>query len=481
MTGAGIVADDLTGAADSAVHFARAGWQARLVLGDEIAGGGNAVVGPADDTVRASPSTAPLVRAIVTDARALDAAAARSVTAEAVSDLMRRGVDRVLLKIDSTMRGAIGPQVTGALEAWRTRHPDAFAVVSPAYPELGRTVEDGRLLVDGAGVETTSVGRDPVTPVTTSSLAELLPGSAHVAVGDGDARDLAVRLVEAAAAGAEVITVDGITDADLATTAQAVQSLGVRAVPVGSAGLAVALSRAWASGRDVDAISDSGSAPAHVVVVLSSLHDASRTQYRHLVGAPSAGGDRAPTGIRTVAPSLAEVRAGDLDSALARAGAGSGADRVTVVLAPPRAAGETADEAVAEAPTVTLGPTDAERVADALAVLTDRIVDDVDRVGLVLVGGEGARAVLRRLGATSLRVLGAVREGVPHGILEGGRLHGMPVVTKAGGFGPAETLTDTVRVLLGGLAAGPATAPATNIPPSAHTAPHRPTSLGDRS
>ncbi|GAB2983556.1 four-carbon acid sugar kinase family protein [Frigoribacterium salinisoli] len=423
MTAAGIVADDLTGAADSAVQFTRAGWTARLALG-----------GDAPATVDDGS-----VVAIVTDSRALDPGAAHAVTAASVRDLAAAGAGRVFVKVDSTMRGSVADQVRGALEAWREQHPAAVAVVSPAYPSLGRTVVGGRLLVDGVGVDETAVGRDPVTPVVTAEMADLLPGSTRVAValdgegdGDGDeaAAALARRLVAAAASGADVVTVDASTDDELGVVAGAVLLLGPRAVPVGSAGLAVPVSQAWAAPREA-APSRGIRRPGHVVVVLSSLHDASRSQADHLVAAT--------TGARVVAPTLGEVLAGDLGPALARARAVEDGD-VTVVLAPARG-----DDA---GPEGEAGGTVAERVADALATLTERVVADHEDVALVLVGGEGARAVLRRVGADAVLVRGALREGVPWGTLEGGRLHGTPVVTKAGGFGPATTLADAVTDLL---------------------------------
>ena len=430
MTAAGIVADDLTGAADSAVQFTRAGWTARLALeGDAPA--------TLDDGS---------VVAIVTDSRALDPGAARSVSAAAVRDLAAAGAGRVFVKIDSTMRGSVADQVRGALEAWRERHPAAVAVVSPAYPSLGRTVAGGRLLVDGIGVDETAVGRDPVTPVTTAEMADLLPGSTRVdrdGDGDGDgasedegeaAAALARRLVAAAASGADVLTVDASSDDDLRLVADAVLLLGSRAVPVGSAGLAVPVSHAWAASR-LAAAPVTVRRPRHVVVVLSSLHDASRSQHDHLLATTP--------GARVVAPTLAEVLAGDLDPALIRGRATSptrGDGDVTVVLAPARGDGARPEHDGVG--------TVAERVADALAALTERVVADLEDVALVLVGGEGARAVLRRVGADAVLVRGALREGVPWGTLEGGRLHGTPVVTKAGGFGPATTLADAVTDLL---------------------------------
>jgi uncharacterized protein YgbK (DUF1537 family) len=426
----GIVADDLTGAADSAVQFAQDGWTSRLVLG----------------TGGAPAGTAGCVTAIVTDSRALPAGDAHAVTSAAVRDLARAGAELVFVKIDSTMRGSVAAQVTGALDAWRAEHPDAFAVVTPAYPAMGRTVRGGTLLVGGARVETTAVGRDPVTPVATSELSALLPGSTDVAVAGADASGAVGRITGAVAPGVDVVTVDASTDDELRTTAEAVALLGARAVPVGSAGLAVAVSRAWGRGL-------SASTPAvvgrvrHVVVVVSSLHDASRTQYAHLSEASAAPGEAHRPALRTVAPTLGEIRAGDLDAALGRAPEPERPDaaRVTVVLAPPRD-GDPTD--LTETPGGGDGATDAERIAEALAALTERLVGDLDDVALVLVGGEGARAVLRRAGAEALVVRGALREGVPWGTLEGGRLHGRPVVTKAGGFGTVATVTDVVTDLL---------------------------------
>ena len=63
-------------------------------------------------------------------------------------------------------------------------------------------------------------------------------------------------------------------------------------------------------------------------------------------------------------------------------------------------------------------------------------------------GGEGARAVLGRFGAEAIRVTGAIREGIPAGVIEGGLLDGLAVVTKAGGFGDRGTLADLIPELL---------------------------------
>jgi D-threonate/D-erythronate kinase len=113
----GLIADDLTGANDTAVQFARRGWDTLLALDPTSGSAGLSAIRTA--------------LAVTTDSRALDNAAAAKLTSEAIAHLMDAGVDRIYLKIDSTMRGSVAGQIDGALAAWRTRHSDARAVVCP--------------------------------------------------------------------------------------------------------------------------------------------------------------------------------------------------------------------------------------------------------------------------------------------------------------------------------------------------------------
>ena len=66
---------------------------------------------------------------------------------------------------------------------------------------------------------------------------------------------------------------------------------------------------------------------------------------------------------------------------------------------------------------------------------------------VVLTGGATARAVIHRVAARHVRILGELQPGIPVGVLEDGTWHGVTVVTKAGGFGSPSTLLDVVRAL----------------------------------
>jgi uncharacterized protein YgbK (DUF1537 family) len=66
---------------------------------------------------------------------------------------------------------------------------------------------------------------------------------------------------------------------------------------------------------------------------------------------------------------------------------------------------------------------------------------------LVLVGGDGAAAVLDRLGVEQIMINSAILPGTPDGRVVGGPAHGLRLVTKSGGFGGADALVTVVRLL----------------------------------
>ena len=363
-----VLADDLTGASDTVVSFARSGWSALLSL----AGGWRER--PTQDAV-----------AVSLDTRRDPEAAA--ITARAAHDLAG---DRLYLKIDSTVRGRVAEQVAGALAGRRRTRPGSFAVLCPAYPAMGRTVEDGHVLVDGVPVHLGPAGRDPVTPVPDSDLRRLVPGATPVPAGEPLAEG-----IRAAARDHDVVVVDARDQPDLERLARAIVEIGPDAVPVGSAGLASALAEVWRDHESSYAAPSTIPAGTRTLVVVSSLHEIARTQ---------------------VAELRARMETGDL--------------AVDLLVSPEDRAGRTAHQ-----------------VARELGAEAARVLAEGDHGTLALVGGDGAAATLTALAATGIRVLDAPVEGVPVGVLVGGRHDGLVVATKAGGFGGPQTLNQLISAL----------------------------------
>jgi uncharacterized protein YgbK (DUF1537 family) len=63
---------------------------------------------------------------------------------------------------------------------------------------------------------------------------------------------------------------------------------------------------------------------------------------------------------------------------------------------------------------------------------------------LVLTGGDTAVAACAALEVSALWLQGEAQPGIPWGILLGGVVPGLPVVTKAGGFGTDDALAAAI-------------------------------------
>ena len=96
--------------------------------------------------------------------------------AQVVLELAQQSPARLKYKkTDSTLRGNIYAE----LSALSALGPLMYA---PAYPKLGRTVENGCLLLDGIPVEQTCFAADPHHPLTDGNIVRLLRGSASIQV-----------------------------------------------------------------------------------------------------------------------------------------------------------------------------------------------------------------------------------------------------------------------------------------------------------
>lgn len=392
----GIVADDLTGSGDTAVQFVRAGWATQLSVG----GAEQALAEPA---VREAE-----VLAVTTHSRALAAEAAAAVVQDEVRRLREAGVQRLYKKVDSTLRGAFKAEVDAARAAWGE---NAIAVVCPAFPATGRTVRDGVLYVGDLPVTQTSAATDPVTPVTEGHIPTLLD-CAHLDARAGESpKTLAERIVAAG----KVVVVDAHSDADVNRLAEAIGLLGDNVVPVGSGGLATPLARIWAATQ----------ALGPVVVVVTSQHSAARGQAETLQQA----------GVRTWLPTLADLA----DATQWQ----SWADEVVKTEAglPP------ADVIMLLAPEGRLAGLDSDTVAERLGGLAGELVHRCTASGVVATGGDGASAVLAALQASGIALVDEVTGGVPLGTLTGGVAAGLPIVTKAGGFGEHDVLIRAAQAI----------------------------------
>lgn len=374
-----------------------------VIVADDLTGAADAAAayGPSARVAVSLDAAAELpdaeIIAVDTDSRHRSPAfAARAVTA-AVRAAVAAGAP-VYKKIDSTLRGNIAAEIGAALHEL-----SATALLAPAFPGTGRTVTGGTLRVNG----------EP-----RGGLRELFDGSGlRTALIPLEVVRRGQSEVVAAyrGAAADVVCADAETEQDLEVLAAAGSALGPDVLLVGSAGLTRVAARSRGTGaRDFPL-----PAPGSVLTVLGSYSGLAREQRAALMasGEVTAVAIAAPFGL------------GQQDHALAQL---SRVDGDVLLVPDPAAAVERRNAAA---------------VAAALAAVAGRYLAGHRETlaGLVLTGGETARAVLLAAGVTGFEVLGEVEPGVVRSSVPG--LGGLPLITKAGAFGEPRTLEHARRTL----------------------------------
>ncbi|HVM60775.1 MAG TPA: four-carbon acid sugar kinase family protein [Verrucomicrobiae bacterium] len=147
----GVVADDLTGAAEIGAVGMRYGLRADVV-------------------VRGKPSGKADLVCIDTDSRGCSPAEARRRAAAAARLLCKSGASWIYKKVDSVLRGPIVAELEGVMDALRLSR----ALLVPANPSSGRVIRRGRYFISGKPIHQTEFARDPEHPRKSSEVLRLL-------------------------------------------------------------------------------------------------------------------------------------------------------------------------------------------------------------------------------------------------------------------------------------------------------------------
>ena len=136
-----IIADDLTGAADTGVQFCPFFEDTTLVSYQQLD--------------RIWEQISPVARraiAVYTNSRALAADTAQHRLVSVAQGLARNQPIRIYKKIDSCMRGNVGSEVDALLD--ELGYEASF--ITPAFPEMGRTTRDDIHRVNGTPLNQTA-------------------------------------------------------------------------------------------------------------------------------------------------------------------------------------------------------------------------------------------------------------------------------------------------------------------------------------
>nr|WP_072514553.1 four-carbon acid sugar kinase family protein [Ndongobacter massiliensis] len=410
-----VIADDFTGAGDTGVQMRKQGIAVDVVLSASTFAGSGSMV-------------------LDTESRNIDGTVARGKVQEALTFLNPDTFEILYKKVDSTLRGNIVEELEAIL-AWA---PAARVFFAPAYPVIGRTVRQKRLLLNGTPLMETEFAKDPQKPIRTDRvdvLLEKLGSVRHIGVQELAASDFAEmvrRETDEPDAGQrkkqtespQLYTFDVLDEADLERIVQIGLDAPGRTLWVGSAGLANALFARL--GRQVPALA-----------VVGSISSTSIDQVYYAEA----------QGVTVLQPSIADLLTGNgqepfAQSVLAHLAAGE-----DVILAPTRSRAQyektmrTAEESGIAAGEV------GHRVQKYLAGVLDRVLHDFRPAGIFMTGGDTAYAIIEQLGAAGCTIEEEVRTGIVRSRLRGGAYDGIPIITKAGGFGKEDAVAVCLHLL----------------------------------
>ncbi len=432
MTGhMAVVADDITGANDIGIMFAKWDYLTHVYSIDE----GRYSYDPAREP-------RPDVCILDTNSRLDDRALAYDKVFAATRLLQQAGWSHFFNKTCSVFRGNIGAEFDAMLDALGQE----FAVVVLGFPKNGRTTLDGVHYVRGVPLAESEFRHDPIHPMTRSNLVDILQSQTerrvglltHEVVARGPAH--LREAIESRRERCHYLILDVVDQAALATIARAVHDLPILC---GSSALAEELPPVW--GQIAERRRPAGlprrlalppeASPA-ALVVAGSLMPQTRAQLDHLRGAGLPFFTLDTARLFDAAERQAETArlAARLSGLLA-------AEQDAVLHAPNDPAGVAAARRAAAGHG--LDNTALGRLVSAmLAEVTRRVVQEADVRRLVIAGGETSAAVAQRLGITGLRIWKEIQPGLPSCLT----LTRPPLllVLKSGSFGSADFLEQAI-------------------------------------
>jgi uncharacterized protein YgbK (DUF1537 family) len=419
----GCIADDYTGASDLANTLTRAGLRTVQTIGV-----------PADEL------KLPEVDAVVVSlkSRSIEASLAVSRSQAADKWLRGRGADHVLFKVcstfDSTDAGNIGP----VMDALRGSSGDTIILVTPAFPETGRTVYQGNLFVGAVPLNESPLKDHPLNPMHDSNLVRVLARQSKTKIGLVDLATVVrgpeavrARLANLSEEGIGAAIIDAVFDRDLETIGEV--SLNHR-LSVGASGIGLGLARA-------------------LVAVGHGRKEAAGKTMEAPVGGPAAclAGSCSQATLQQIANAEEMMSVLHLDP-----------DRIVTGQDEARRALAWAAQRITEGPILLASSATPDQVAalqsrhgrDAAGHAIEQAMADIAeglvQLGvrrLVVAGGETSGAVVDRLGIPGFLVGAEIAAGVPVLHAVGAKEGEMSLALKSGNFGGPRFFSDALDLM----------------------------------
>jgi uncharacterized protein YgbK (DUF1537 family) len=384
-----------------------------------------------------------------TDSRSIPAREAYDRVYKAVLALASDQVKVYTKRIDTTLRGNLGAETDGMLDALGGNRA---AMVVPCFPSSSRINVGGYLLVHGIPLHKTEVALDPKNPVHTPLCSELFAVQSKYKTASILLADLmkgldavSEKIKDLAAHGARNFIFDAVTEEDIDLIAGAVIKSGVPFIAVDPGPFTASL-----SGKTIP-LPRQEKKGSKIFVAVGSVNAVARRQVDYFLSSRETfnvyietaefleSEERRKKEIdRVVSHVLSNCASFDVCSVVGRG------------IIPEH---RVPFEPYAERFHCTAGELSA-LINESIAEITYRVMSsDRGFRGMYTCGGDITVAVCKRMKNTALRLLGEVLPLASYGELIGGDQEGLKIVTKGGMVGDADAIALCVRYLKEKLAA----------------------------
>ena len=401
-----IIADDFTGANDTGVKFAKAGYDTSVINNDNL------------DSSKSD------VLVVNTETRLIneDEAVKRI---ENISKYLEN--QKIYKKIDSTFRGNIGKEIETLLNKLNKK----ICVIANAFPSMNRTVKNGISYVAGVPLNETDFAKDPINPIKTSNIAEILKISYSYNVKIVRVEDiLNGKFVEEFKSDLKnnkkvVYICDGEKDGDLISLSKIIYKYLDTILCVGCAGFADALMHTIRDFLPICFVS--GSLSSKSILQLNKISD----KYAQIIDINKD---------LFFSNNIEELKKDlniQIEFALKQ-------KKHIIISVTTKKEDRKENKFYAEKYSISEDEIP-EYISHLTAKLIKYILSYMRIKALFVSGGNTAIHIIKEFNANEIKILGEIENGVPYGIILDGECPYLQISTKAGGFGDEDLYLDVIK------------------------------------
>lgn len=418
-----VIADDLTGANDTALQFAKRNIKSSVEI----------------NFMKMEDVEDKEVIVVDTDSRDLDKELSYKKVKDICEKISKYDIKCIYKKVDSTLRGNLGAEIKAVDDVF---NPD-IVIIAPAYPANQRITIGGYHLLEGKPIELTEIANAPKTPVKKSYLPAILGEQVDEEIAIVDFKLLRQRtdiiskkIVEFLQEKKRWIVCDIIEEENFITLMDAVSSYK-NILWVGSAGLAEYLPYYYRwSGEKVLSMDKRKGA---ILVCAGSVSHITQNQVQTLLNQENIHLVKINM-VRLLEDKNSElIEKSRIINQLIK-------EQENILLATAQSDDEV-EQAVEIGKKYNLSRKEiSEKIATIMAELIKSI--EVNSLsGMILTGGDMAVHICRAIGVNSIKIISEIDNGVPLGFIESNKLEKLFIVTKAGAFGKPDVFIKSIQAI----------------------------------